>query len=215
MIETFVEPMFQENAYVAWCDGAPECWIIDPGFPPTPDRMARFIESRSLAPQMILLTHCHPDHIAGVRPLRAKLRDVPIVAPRDEAEMLTDPVANLSSMMDFPVTALPADRLLCPGDSLALGELQWTVLDVAGHSPGGLAFYCAQASAVISGDALFAGSIGRYDFPGSSRRRLLDNIRNNLLTLPGETTLYSGHGPASTIGHEKRHNPVLLMELGE
>ncbi|HQL53327.1 MAG TPA: MBL fold metallo-hydrolase, partial [Phycisphaerae bacterium] len=90
-----------------------------------------------------------------------------------------------------------------------LGALTWQVLDVAGHSPGGLAFYCAAAGVVVTGDALFAGSIGRYDFPGSSGARLLANIRQHLLTLPPETVVYAGHGPATTIGDELETNPFL------
>jgi glyoxylase-like metal-dependent hydrolase (beta-lactamase superfamily II) len=101
-----------------------------------------------------------------------------------------------------------------PGDTLSLADLQWQVLDVSGHSPGGVAYYCRAAGVVFAGDALFAGSIGRYDFPGSSRERLLKNIQEHLLTLPDKTVLYSGHGPTSTIGHEREHNWVLQMELG-
>lgn len=161
----------------------------------------------------ILLTHCHPDHLAGVTPIRAKLPDVPLWAPQDEAHMLTDSSANLSAMIGAPLVLPAADRLLAPGETLTLGALSWQVLDVAGHSPGGLAFYCPDAGVVLSGDSLFASGIGRYDFPGSSGQRLLENIRQNLLTLPADTVVYSGHGPATTIGRERNHNPFLSGEL--
>ncbi len=205
--------MFQQNAYVVWHAQTRGCWLVDPGFPPSPHGLLRVVEQEQLKPELILITHAHPDHIAGVTPLRQRLADVPIAAPRVEAAWLTDPQLNLSAAMQFPVTAPPAERLIDPGDTLLLGELAFVARDVSGHSPGGLAFHCAAAGVVLVGDALFAGSIGRYDFPGSSRTRLLANIQANLLSLPDETVVYSGHGPATTIGRERHSNAVLRAEL--
>lgn len=219
-LECCVEAMFGQNGYVAWTAAGPAAWIIDPGFPPQPRELLRVVEQHGLRPIGILLTHCHPDHFAGIPAIRAAYPDLPISAPGDEAHMLTDADANLSAAMGFAVTAPPAERLIKPGEALTLGSLTWEVRDVAGHSPGGLAFYCAAAGVVFSGDALFAGSIGRVDFPGCSGARLLRNIQEQLLTLPDETVVYSGHGPATTIGVERRRNPflqgdpALLEELG-
>lgn len=216
-IEVFVEKMFQENGLLAWCDGGRDCWIIDPGFPPQCDRLVQAARQRQLSPAALLLTHGHVDHIAGNKNVRAAFPEIPIWAPRAEREFLVDAEVNLSASMGLPVTSPPADRLLEPGEMLDLGGLAFNVLDVAGHSPGGLAYYCAAAGVVISGDALFAGSIGRVDFPGSSGARLVGNIRRNLLTLPDETVVYSGHGPTTTIGRERRSNPFLTgqVELDE
>jgi hydroxyacylglutathione hydrolase len=208
-VETFVEPMFQENGLLLWPEGQTDCWLIDPGFSPQSDALAAAVLEEGLKPQAILLTHCHADHLAGVRTVQQKLPGTPLWVPRDEQHMLGDADANLSAPFGFGVTAPPADRLLSPGEDLQLGHLTWKVLDVGGHSPGGLAYYCPAAGIVIVGDALFAGSIGRHDFPGSSQRRLLQNIRRHLLTLPPETVVYSGHGPTTTIAREKRYNPFV------
>lgn len=216
----FTEPMFQQNALLLWPRAADapagepaEAWIIDPGLPPTPRNLTQKIAHLGVRPRRIVLTHCHIDHIAGIDAVMAAVPDLRISAPAAEAEMLTDPDLNLSAGAGFPISAPPADDLLEPGATLRLGPLEWRVLDVAGHSPGGLAFYCPAAGVVIGGDALFAGSIGRYDFPGSSGRLLIANIRRNLLTLPDETVLYSGHGPTTTIGRERLTNPYLQPDF--
>lgn len=208
-IEPFVEPSFQENGYLLWVDGIADAWAVDPGLPPTPQRMTDAIRRRELALRAIVITHGHADHIAGIPALRERFLDARLIAPEGDRHMLTDAAANLSAPMGFPIVASEPDDVIRPGDTLALGELTWHVLDVSGHSPGGVALHCPVAGVVLTGDALFAGSIGRTDFPGSSGRRLLDNIRQNLLTLPDDTVVYSGHGPATTIGQERLTNPFL------
>jgi glyoxylase-like metal-dependent hydrolase (beta-lactamase superfamily II) len=135
---------------------------------------------------------------------------LPFASPRDEQHMLTDPHANLSSLFGLNLVLPPADRLVSPDETLELGRLTFQALRVAGHSPGGLAYFCAAAGVVFTGDALFAGDIGRTDFPGSSGKTLLDNIRKNLFSLPDDTVVYSGHGPATTIAHERATNPNFL-----
>ncbi|TWT46112.1 putative metallo-hydrolase [Phycisphaerae bacterium RAS1] len=212
-IEVFIEQMFQQNGLLVWCDGGRDCWIVDPGFPPQCDRIVQSVQQRELTPAALLLTHCHVDHIAGNKTVRAAFPAVPIWAPRAEREFLTDAEVNLSAQMGLPVTSPPADRLLAPRESLTLSDLSFDVLDVAGHSPGGLAYYCAAAGVAIVGDALFAGGIGRVDFPGSSGARLIGNIRKHLLSLPDDTIVYSGHGPTTTIGRERRSNPFLTGQI--
>lgn len=208
-VETFVEPMFGENAYLLWTDDGPAAWVIDPGLAPHEEDICAAVARRKLEPAAVLVTHAHPDHIAGIAGLKQTWPAMQVIAPRDEAAMLGDARANLSAIMGLDVTAPPADQLVGPGDRLTLGTLEFEVLDVAGHSPGGLAFLCRDAGVVFTGDALFAGSIGRVDFPGGSLRKLTDNIRRHLFALPDETVVYSGHGPPTTIDAERETNPWL------
>jgi hydroxyacylglutathione hydrolase len=208
-IQSFVDPMFQENCLIVRAAGANDCWIIDPGFAPQPSQALAAIRKRGLTPAAIVLTHCHVDHIAGINTVRDAYPDIPIWAPVNETDMLTDPMANFSGMYGVPISAPDATRTLSPGDTITLADQSFGVRDVAGHSPGGLAFCCAAAKLAIVGDALFAGGIGRYDFPGSSGERLLANIRAQLLTLPDDTVVFPGHGPTTTIGKERRTNPFL------
>jgi glyoxylase-like metal-dependent hydrolase (beta-lactamase superfamily II) len=124
--------------------------------------------------------------------------------------MLSDAAQNLSAGFGMPLTVTTrADGDLAPGDTITLDGLDFTVLDTAGHSPAGRSLYCAQAGVVISGDALFAGSIGRTDFHHCDEQMLHRTIRENLLTLPDDTQVLSGHGPPTTIGRERAFNPFL------
>jgi len=212
-VETLIEPSFQENGFLLWCDGKPACWLVDPGFPPQTEKFVAAVRKHRLSPEKILVTHCHVDHIAGIGTLCSQLGEVAIVCPRGEEHMLASAEDNLSAQLGLPVTTPAPEQVVGHGDALALGELRWQVLDVSGHSPGGVAYYCQEVGVAFAGDALFADSIGRYDFPHSSRERLLSNIRENLLTLPEQTLIYCGHGPPATIRHIVRYNMTLRWEL--
>lgn len=209
-IERFVEPSFGENAYVIWCrDGGP-CWIIDPGPPPSAAQIMEHLDAHKLAPEALVLTHGHADHIAGIPEIMECHDALPVYIAREERQMLTDPAHNLSSGLGIPFkTEITQTRDLTPGETLTLDGSTWQILDTSGHSPGGRTLYCAEAGIAVVGDALFQQSIGRTDFPHSDHDRLIRNIKERLLTLPDETRVYSGHGPVTAIGDERRFNPFL------
>lgn len=201
---------WQTNCYVVWQRGGRRCWIVDASF--DPESMIEMIEERGLEPELLVLTHAHLDHIAGVRAVRERWPAVLIVMHEAESEFLSDPVLNLSAMMPAPITAPPADRFIKHGDVLEMGDAKFEVRHTPGHSPGGICLYNAQNAVAINGDTLFEDSVGRSDFPTSDGNQLMRSIREQLLTLPDETRVLPGHGPATTIGRERRENPFLIDE---
>ncbi len=206
-IECLVLGDFATNCYVVRVNGElKECLVIDPGFSPGP--LLDFLKEKELQPVKILLTHGHCDHIAGIEELQNKFGAIPVCVSSEDAKMLEDAKLNLSWMTGMFIR-LKADEQLAQGDEVGLDGLEFKVLATPGHTTGGVSFYSKQESVVFSGDTLFAGSIGRDDFPGGDRGVLLASIRDKLLTLPEETKVYSGHGPITTIGEEKQGNPFL------
>ncbi len=204
------DSVFVQNGRVLHPDGSRDCWIVDPGLPPMVKNMIGYIRDHDLAPAAIILTHAHADHFAGLDDARAAFPAAAVYLAREEHHFLTDADANLSAPFGIAHTvAGEGVGDLADGVVLHLGDTAWRVLDTSGHSPGGRSLYSAADRVVIVGDALFAGSIGRTDFPHSDHARLIRNIRENLLTLPDDTRVLSGHGPDTTIGVERRTNPYL------
>lgn len=204
----FVDPIYGQNSRIVTTDHQSECWVIDPGFSPASKNMLNFLSEKGLSPQALILTHAHADHIAGVPLVLERFADLPVYLAEIEWPFLADPAQNLSSMggMDLRVSVTNLHDL-APDMTLELGRTRWQVLDTSGHSPGGRTLYCAAESIALVGDALFAGSIGRVDFPHSDGARLLSNIQEQLFTLPGRTRVCSGHGPDTTIEVERSTNP--------
>ncbi len=199
--------MMQTNSYVVRAPGVPGCWVFDPGMGVV--KLLAYLREEALTVERVVLTHGHVDHIAGVGKLLEAFGDAILVAPAGDASMLADPAENLSVMLGASLTVpAPTDRV-DGGDELLLGSAVWHVLATPGHTPGGVSYYCPDAGVVIVGDSLFAGSVGRCDFPGGDMAMLVGSIRRQLLTLPTETRVLPGHGPETTIGAEASGNPYL------
>jgi glyoxylase-like metal-dependent hydrolase (beta-lactamase superfamily II) len=195
------------NCYVVWPEGSRHCWIVDAGFEPSP--LIELVREQQLEPQMLVLTHAHVDHIAGIDAIRAAWPTLPIAIHQAEAGFLQSPELNLSIILEEPIVAPAAERLLIDGQTLTLDTERFEVRHTPGHSPGGICLYSADHDVALVGDTLFRDSIGRYDFPTSDGQALYDSIRQRLLTLPDQTRVLPGHGPETTIGRERRSNPFL------
>ena len=208
------DPTYMENGLTVYFEQGGPCWIIDPGLPPQAEQIIKHVRANSLEPAAIVLTHAHADHIAGIDEVRDELGALPVYLAKEEWAALTDPVENLSAMTGPGLTTNVRDPIdLPPGGTVELDGSRWEIRDTSGHSPGGRTLYCSELCIAIVGDALFAGSIGRVDFPHSNGDQLMRNIREQLMTLPGETRVICGHGPETTIEREQASNPFILNGL--
>ncbi|MCD7033119.1 MBL fold metallo-hydrolase [Metabacillus sp. GX 13764] len=196
----------QTNAYLYYDDKG-ECLIIDPGS--EGNKLSNIIKEKKLKPLAILLTHAHFDHIGAADKVRERF-GIPVYVHKEEKDWLTSPELNGSSKMGMePITANPAEHLIDSEKELEIGPFKLAVLHTPGHSPGSVSYYDALSDLVFSGDALFAGSIGRTDLTGGNHELLLKSIHNKLLSLPEETLVLSGHGPETSIEAEMDSNPFL------
>ena len=190
------------NCIIVGCKETKKAVVIDPG--DDVDRILVELSEEQLTVSKILNTHGHFDHVGGNQRLK-DTTGAPICIHSDDAPML-EHVSSSAAAFGMRVNNSPkADEILKDGDIIKFGNLALTVLHTPGHSPGGVAFYAP--GVVFVGDTLFAGSIGRTDFPGGSYDQLIASVRNKLFTLDDKTIVYSGHGPETTIGEEKRSNP--------
>ena len=209
-IEAFALGPFGTNCYLVHTGHGGEGWIVDASS--GPEELIQRAHALQLKITGVIITHAHGDHIAGLPEVRKAFPAAPVWCHEAEAGWFSDPVLNLSASFGPPVSVQGPDKTLRGGETLTLGTWGWKALHTPGHSPGMIALYCAEcgpSGAVIVGDTLFAGSIGRYDYPTSDEHALQRSLRDVLLRLPDDTRVLPGHGPATTIGREKKFNPFL------
>lgn len=206
ILEMLTVGPFQENCYIVGDENTGNGVLIDPG-----DEAARIslaVEQTHLEIEKIVITHAHIDHVGAVAALVDEYA-CPVLM-HAEAEPMLKQLPTQAMMMGLRFGKVPTvDVYIEDEETIGVGGLRLRALYTPGHAPGHLAFYEEDEGILLSGDALFAGSVGRVDLPGGSMEVLMKSIEERLLTLPDETLVYSGHGPRTTIGEERAHNPFL------
>ena len=205
IIATLPVGLIQTNCYVAGCPDTKECAVIDPGG--HPERILAEVERQGLSIKYVLNTHAHFDHTDGNGGIVGASDATLALHPLDLPLLKASGGASLFGLQADP-SPLP-DLELQDGDELEVGTLRFKVLHTPGHTPGHVCFYEQAEGVLFDGDVVFYRSIGRTDLPGGDYQQMMNSIRNVLLSLPDDTVVYSGHGPATTIGDEKRLNPWL------
>lgn len=206
-VKAFPFNPFQENTYVVY-DETKECIIIDPGCYTPEERgsLVAFIEDNDLKPVRLLNTHCHLDHICGNKFIADKY-GLKLEAHRAELPIL-EHAPKAAAMYGFPMETSPEIEIfLDESDTIHFGKSSFQILFTPGHSPGSISFYSEKESFVIAGDVLFKQGIGRTDLPLGDYDTLIRSIKEKLFTLDKRTTVYSGHGPSTTVGYELVNNP--------
>lgn len=210
-IQKFVTNMITENCYVV-SDETREAVIIDCGAEDAEHEamIARYIEGEQLRPVRHICTHAHFDHIFGCGFVEEHYHIAPECHTADASlynDMDQQCLAFLGAHNRHRMPAL--GHLLSEGEEICFGNHSFQVIHTPGHTPGGVCFYCAQEKALFSGDSLFCMSIGRTDFPGGNFEDLRSSLKQKIMTLPADVTVYPGHGDATTIGYERDNNPYM------
>ena len=206
ILEMLTVGPFQENSYIIGDEDSGAGVVVDPGDEAA--RIALAVEQTDLEVGSIIVTHAHIDHVGAVAALADEYA-CPVLMHAESEPMLMQ-LPTQAMMMGLKFGKVPAvDRHISDGEVLEVGKLRLHSLYTPGHAPGHLAFYIEDEGVVLSGDALFAGSVGRVDLPGGSMEVLMRSIEEQLLTLPDATWVYPGHGPRTSIGNERTSNPFL------
>jgi glyoxylase-like metal-dependent hydrolase (beta-lactamase superfamily II) len=213
-VDCLVFNPFQENTYIL-SDETGSCVIVDPGClePHEQAHLSQFISERGLTPVMVLNTHLHLDHVFG-NAYVVNTYDIPVYAHSGDEFFLEITQAysrNYGIELKENPPALSGN--VEEGKNITFGNSVLQVLHVPGHSPGGVAFYNEEGQFLISGDILFMGSIGRTDLMNGDYHALIEGIQEKIMKLPDGVKVYPGHGPATTIGSERKHNPFLQLEV--
>ena len=199
----------QENAAVLWDDSLQGA-LLDPGCLGRREvgEITQFIDSKGIKPQLILLTHAHFDHIYGVAPLAAKYGVGVYMHPSDKVILSMQQL--FASAFGLPTPDSDFRTIdVYEGNIVSFGSINFTVIETPGHTPGGVCYYSQESQMLLSGDTLFAGSIGRTDHPGGDYDKEIVSIMDKLMGLDGDTVVLPGHGPTTDIGYERTHNPFL------
>lgn len=206
IFETIVVGPLEVNCFILGCETTREGVIIDPGS--EAEKVLAAAGKLGLTIRQVINTHGHFDHVGGNREVLAATGATLLIHGGDVPFLSR--AAEVATKYGLTTeNSPPPDQLLEDGLLLTFGECGMQVLHTPGHTPGGCCLYLESEGKVITGDTLFAEGVGRTDFPGSSHEALIEGIRSKLLTLPDATVAYPGHGPATTIGHEKRYNPYI------
>lgn len=208
-IKSFTFSPIQENTYILYNE-TKECIIIDPGcyFDEERDTLKNFLQQNQLTPTLLLNTHCHLDHVFGNKFIAEEYNLTLKTHPKEKAVLQMAAASGL--MYNLPFDSYAGEIIpLVENDIIKLGDDELKVIEAPGHSPGHICFYCEKQGFLIGGDVLFQNSIGRTDLPGGNHNQLITNIKEKLFILPDDVVVHSGHGPETTIGHEKRNNPFM------
>lgn len=208
-IQVVVIPVtaFQQNCSLVFDRDSKAGAVIDPGG--DVERILQVVAEHGVSVEKIVLTHGHIDHIGGATDLAERL-GVPVVGPHRADQMLIDQVEAQARQFGVEgVRAVTPDQWLDEGDDLSIAGRAFQVLHCPGHAPGHLVYFDPELKFALSGDVLFAGSVGRTDLPGGDHDTLIRSIREKLLPLGDDVTFLPGHGPASSLGHERKTNPFL------
>lgn len=210
-VRCFTAGDFAQNGYVVWCEETGDAVLVDPGA--AADQMLSAVAERSSPVTAVLLTHAHLDHVEGLGLIRDSI-DAPIYLHSADWPLL-DALPAQAAMFGLTAPEVPSpDEEFSDGDHFRFGECTFEVAHTPGHAPGHVILRALDHGLTLVGDLIFAGSVGRTDLPGGDHRALFESIREHVLTMPDETRLYSGHGPETTVGHERVNNPFLIPHYG-
>ena len=209
-VKAFTFSPIQENTYLLYNEKG-NALIIDPGcyFEEEREELSTFLQQKKLNPQLLLNTHCHLDHVFGNKWIHETYGLLLHIHPNEKQVLDFAPASGLMWNMLFDNYNAELNYFK-EGEEIELDDDRLKILFAPGHSPGHVCFYCKEQGFVIGGDVLFRQSIGRTDLPGGNFETLINSIKTQLFILPDETIVYSGHGPATTVGYEKKHNPFLV-----
>jgi hydroxyacylglutathione hydrolase len=208
-VKVFTFNPVQENTYILYNEKG-NAIIIDPGCYSENEQnsLYSFLTTNKLTPVQLINTHCHLDHVFGNKWVYDTFKTELYIHANEKPVLAYAPISGSQWGLNFDNYQGPL-HFINEGDLIQLDDDKLSILFTPGHSPGSISFYCKEQNFVIAGDILFYESIGRTDLPGGNHATLLNSIREKLFVLPNETIVYNGHGPSTTIQHEKNYNPFL------